>query len=101
MIHGRADATLKSGGVRIGTAEIYRQVDALDEVLESLVIAQAWDGDVRIVLFALGLAIVTPLVFGVVPAFRAARGMSGDALKEGGRTLTSGRRKAWRSTMPP
>jgi putative ABC transport system permease protein len=51
--------------------------------------------DTRIVLFALALAIVTPLVFGVVPAFRAARGMDGDALKEGGRSLTSGRRKAW------
>jgi predicted permease len=51
--------------------------------------------DTRIVLFALALAIVTPLVFGVVPAFRAARAMDGDALKEGGRSLTSGRRKAW------
>jgi len=51
VIHGRSDATLNPGGVRIGTAEIYRQVDALDEVLESLVIAQSWDGDVRVVLF--------------------------------------------------
>jgi len=51
--------------------------------------------DTRIVLFALALAIVTPLVFGVVPAFRASRAVDGDALKEGGRSLTSGRRKAW------
>jgi len=51
VIHGRSDATLNPGGVRIGTAEIYRQVDALDEVLESLVIAQTWDHDVRVVLF--------------------------------------------------
>jgi acetoacetyl-CoA synthetase len=51
VIHGRSDATLNPGGVRIGTAEIYRQVDTIDEVLESLVIAQPWDGDVRVVLF--------------------------------------------------
>ncbi len=51
--------------------------------------------DARIVLFALALAIVTPLVFGVVPAFRASRAGDGDALKESGRSLTSGRRKAW------
>ena len=51
VIHGRSDATLNPGGVRIGTAEIYRQVEALDEVVESLVIGQRWDGDVRVVLF--------------------------------------------------
>jgi len=51
IIHGRSDATLNPGGVRIGTAEIYRQVEALDDVEESLVIGQDWDGDVRIVLF--------------------------------------------------
>jgi len=51
IIYGRSDATLNPGGVRIGTAEIYRQVDALDEVLESIVIGQRWQGDVRIVLF--------------------------------------------------
>ena len=51
VIHGRSDATLNPGGVRIGTAEIYRQVEALDDVLESLVIGQEWDGDVRVVLF--------------------------------------------------
>jgi acetoacetyl-CoA synthetase len=51
MIHGRSDAVLNPGGVRIGTAEIYRQVEQLDEVVESLVIGQDWDNDVRVVLF--------------------------------------------------
>jgi acetoacetyl-CoA synthetase len=51
VILGRSDATLNPGGVRIGTAEIYRQVEQLPEVIESLVIGQEWDGDVRIVLF--------------------------------------------------
>jgi acetoacetyl-CoA synthetase len=51
IITGRSDATLNPGGVRIGTAEIYRQVEQLPEVVESLVIGQDWDGDVRIVLF--------------------------------------------------
>ncbi len=51
IIHGRSDATLNPGGVRIGTAEIYRQVEQLPEVVESLVVGQEWDEDVRIVLF--------------------------------------------------
>ena len=51
IIHGRSDATLNPGGVRIGTAEIYRQVDRVDEVLESLVIGQTWENDIRIILF--------------------------------------------------
>jgi acetoacetyl-CoA synthetase len=51
IIHGRSDATLNPGGVRIGTAEIYRQVEQLAEVQESIVIGQAWDNDVRVVLF--------------------------------------------------
>jgi acetoacetyl-CoA synthetase len=51
MIHGRSDATLNPGGVRIGTAEIYRQVEQLPEVLESIVIGQDFDNDVRVVLF--------------------------------------------------
>ncbi len=51
IIHGRSDATLNPGGVRIGTAEIYRQVEQLDAVLESVVIGQEWEHDVRIVLF--------------------------------------------------
>jgi acetoacetyl-CoA synthetase len=51
IIYGRSDATLNPGGVRIGTAEIYRQVEQLNEVVESLVIGQDWDNDVRVVLF--------------------------------------------------
>ena len=51
IIYGRSDATLNPGGVRIGTAEIYRQVEKLPEVEESLVIGQDWQGDVRVVLF--------------------------------------------------
>ena len=51
VIFGRSDATLNPGGVRIGTAEIYRQVESLDAVLESICIGQDWDDDVRVVLF--------------------------------------------------
>jgi acetoacetyl-CoA synthetase len=51
IIHGRSDATLNPGGVRIGTAEIYAQVEQIPEVLEAIAIGQAWDNDVRIVLF--------------------------------------------------
>ncbi len=51
IIYGRSDAVLNPGGVRIGTAEIYRQVEQLDEILESLVIGQHWENDERIVLF--------------------------------------------------
>jgi acetoacetyl-CoA synthetase len=51
IIHGRSDATLNPGGVRIGTAEIYRQVEQLPEIKESIVIGQDWEGDVRVVLF--------------------------------------------------
>ena len=51
VILGRSDAVLNPGGVRIGTAEIYRQVEQLDEVLESVVVGQDWQNDVRVVLF--------------------------------------------------
>jgi acetoacetyl-CoA synthetase len=51
IIYGRSDATLNPGGVRIGTAEIYREVERLPEILESLAVGQQWDGDERIVLF--------------------------------------------------
>ncbi|MFU8856050.1 MAG: acetoacetate--CoA ligase [Deferrisomatales bacterium] len=51
IVYGRSDATLNPGGVRIGTAEIYRQVEALEEVVEALVIGQPWEDDVRVVLF--------------------------------------------------
>jgi acetoacetyl-CoA synthetase len=51
IVHGRSDAVLNPGGVRIGTAEIYRQVEKLDEIIESIAIGQDWQGDVRVVLF--------------------------------------------------
>ncbi len=51
VIHGRSDSVLNPGGVRIGTAEIYRQVEKLDEVVESIAIGQNWEDDVRVVLF--------------------------------------------------
>jgi acetoacetyl-CoA synthetase len=51
IIHGRSDAVLNPGGVRIGTAEIYRPVETLPEVLECLAVGQEWQGDVRIILF--------------------------------------------------
>lgn len=51
LISGRSDATLNPGGVRIGTADIYRVVELLDEVEDSLVIGQDWEGDVRVILF--------------------------------------------------
>jgi acetoacetyl-CoA synthetase len=65
VIHGRSDATLNPGGVRIGTAEIYRQVDEMDEIVESVVIGQELGADdVRIVLFVrmrAGVALDDPL----------------------------------------
>jgi len=51
IIHGRSDAVLNPGGVRIGTAEIYRQVEKLDEIVESIAIGQNWKDDVRVILF--------------------------------------------------
>ena len=51
IIHGRSDAALNPGGVRIGTAEIYRQVEKLNEIVDSVCIGQDWDDDVRVVLF--------------------------------------------------
>ncbi|MFZ2319271.1 MAG: acetoacetate--CoA ligase, partial [Pseudomonas sp.] len=51
LIHGRSDAVLNPGGVRIGTAEIYRQVEKIEAVLESIAIGQQWHDDVRVVLF--------------------------------------------------
>jgi acetoacetyl-CoA synthetase len=65
VIYGRSDATLNPGGVRIGTAEIYRQVEQLDEVQEAIVVGQDWEGDVRVVLFVRlteGLALNDELV---------------------------------------
>ena len=51
IIHGRSDATLNPGGVRIGTAEIYAQVEQIPQILEAIAIGQDWDNDVRVVLF--------------------------------------------------
>ena len=51
IIHGRSDATLNAGGVRIGTAEIYAQVEHIPGVVEAVAVGQDWDGDTRIVLF--------------------------------------------------
>ena len=65
VIVGRSDATLNPGGVRIGTAEIYRQVETLDEVVESIVIGQIFHGDARVVLFVKlldGITLDDPLV---------------------------------------
>ncbi len=65
IIHGRSDATLNPGGVRIGTAEIYAQVERIPEVLEALAIGQDWENDVRVVLFvrlAPGVALDDKLV---------------------------------------
>ncbi|GAB1392872.1 acetoacetate--CoA ligase [Rhodocyclaceae bacterium] len=65
VIYGRSDATLNPGGVRIGTAEIYRQVEQQPEVLESIVIGQDWKGDERVILFVKlqeGLTLDEPLV---------------------------------------
>lgn len=51
IIHGRSDSVLNPGGVRIGTAEIYRQVEQIPEVLESIAVGQDWNNDVRVILF--------------------------------------------------
>lgn len=51
VIHGRSDAVLNPGGVRIGTAEIYRQVEKIDQILECVAVGQNWQGDERIILF--------------------------------------------------
>ncbi|MCY7298356.1 MAG: acetoacetate--CoA ligase, partial [Ilumatobacteraceae bacterium] len=51
VIHGRSDATLNAGGVRIGTAEIYAQVEQITGVVEAIAVGQEWDDDTRIVLF--------------------------------------------------
>jgi len=78
VIYGRSDAVLNPGGVRIGTAEIYRQVEQLEEVMESLVIGQTWPpgamGDVRVVLFVRlreGLALDDALVSKIKQRIRA------------------------------
>jgi acetoacetyl-CoA synthetase len=78
IFHGRSDATLNPGGVRIGTAEIYRQVEELPEVVESLVIGQDWPpgevGDVRVILFVRlkdGMALDSALIDRIKQKVRA------------------------------
>lgn len=73
IVHGRSDSVLNPGGVRIGTAEIYRQVENVEEVAESIAIAQQWQGDVRIVLFVRlrpGLTLDEPLAEKIRQAIR-------------------------------
>ncbi len=74
IIHGRSDATLNPGGVRIGTGEIYRQVEQIPEVVEALCIGQDWQGDVRVVLFVRlkeGVALDEALVRRIKTTIRA------------------------------
>ncbi|MEM9330578.1 MAG: acetoacetate--CoA ligase [Pseudomonadota bacterium] len=74
IIHGRSDATLNPGGVRIGTAEIYNQVEQMEEVEEGLCIGQEWNNDVRVVLFvrlADGLSLDEPLVNSIKQRIRS------------------------------
>jgi len=75
IIHGRSDTTLNPGGVRIGTAEIYRVVEQIPEVLESCVFGQEWDNDVRVVLLvrlAEGSTLTDELIGDVKQRIRAA-----------------------------
>jgi acetoacetyl-CoA synthetase len=65
IIYGRSDAVLNPGGVRIGTAEIYRQVEKIDEIVDAICVGQDWEGDVRVVLFVVlreGLTLSDELV---------------------------------------
>ena len=74
IIHGRSDATLNPGGVRIGTAELYAQVERIPEVLEALAIGQDFDNDVRIILFVRlrdGVALDAAMVQRMKAAIRA------------------------------
>ena len=64
VVHGRSDAVLNPGGVRIGTAEIYRQIERIDEIVDAVCVGQDWDGDTRIVLFVVlrpGISLGTEL----------------------------------------
>ncbi|MBU7006776.1 acetoacetate--CoA ligase [Phosphitispora fastidiosa] len=73
VIYGRSDATLNPGGVRIGTAEIYRQAESLPEIADSLVVGQDWDNDVRVILFvklATGVTLTVDLIKKIKAAIR-------------------------------
>lgn len=74
IIFGRSDTVLNPGGVRIGTAEIYRQVEQIPEIMESLVVGQDWNDDVRVVLFVIlkeGLSLTTDLIDKIKRQIRA------------------------------
>ena len=74
IIHGRSDAVLNPGGVRIGTAEIYRQVEQVPEVLDSVVVGQNWQDDVRVILFVVlreGLDLDDALIARIQQTIRA------------------------------
>jgi acetoacetyl-CoA synthetase len=74
VMYGRSDATLNPGGVRIGTAEIYRQVDQIESVEDSLVIGQNWKNDVRVILFvklASGIKLTETLINTIKATIRA------------------------------
>jgi len=87
---------LASAGSAIGLVLAYVLMRGLVALAgDKLPRAESISFDYRIVGFALALAMITPLLFGIVPALRAARGMDTNALKESGRSLTSGRRKGW------
>jgi acetoacetyl-CoA synthetase len=74
IIYGRSDAVLNPGGVRIGTAEIYRQVEKIDEVVDAICVGQDWQGDVRVVLFVVlreGVSLDDELVQSIRQTIRA------------------------------
>jgi acetoacetyl-CoA synthetase len=73
IVYGRSDTVLNPGGVRIGTSEIYRPVEEMQEIIDSLVIAQPWESDVRIVLFVVlrdGILLDDDLVYKIKSAIR-------------------------------
>jgi acetoacetyl-CoA synthetase len=75
VIYGRSDATLNPGGVRIGTAEIYRQVEKMTEILEAVAVGQEWQGDTRVILFVVlrpGIALDQSLIQRIRAQIRAA-----------------------------
>jgi putative ABC transport system permease protein len=87
---------LASAGSAIGLALAYALMRGLVALAgDKLPRAESISFDYRIVVFALALAVITPLLFGIAPALRAVRGMDTNALKESGRSLTAGRRRGW------
>ena len=73
IITGRSDATLNPGGVRLGTSEIYSEVEKFDEIKESIVVGQSWDNDTRIILFVvlnLGHQLTSDLIMNIKKSIR-------------------------------